>query len=246
MWDRPDILNRIADLLIAVAVLLALYGALHFALRLPIFPLREVRVMNAVAQVSREQVETAIRREIRGNFFTLDLAAARAAFAKLPWVRNVSMRRRWPDRLEVTLEEHVPLARWGDTALVNNHGEVFNAAYDGNLPQFVGPPESAKEIAIQYEFFKRSLAAIGKVPQQVQVTPRRAWQIRLEGGPTLELGREQVEARLARFVAAYSRTLARLNRQIDFVDLRYANGFAVRIPELRHEKTAQKGRKRGS
>jgi cell division protein FtsQ len=243
MWDRPDALNRIADLLIALAVLLLLYGALHSVLRLPVFPLREVRVTNAVALVTREQVETLIRREINGNFFTLDLAAARTAFASLPWVRNVSMRRRWPDRLEVTLEEHVPLARWGNLALVNNHGEVFNAAYAGNLPLFVGPPESAKEIAIQFEYFRRSLAAIGKVPAQVQVTPRRAWQIRIEGGPTLELGREQVEARLARFVGAYGRTLGRLDRRIDFVDLRYANGFAVRIPELRDERTAPKGRK---
>lgn len=243
MWDRPDILNRLADSLIAVAALLVLFGALHFVLRLPVFPLREVRVTNAVALVSREQVEALIRREIRGNFFTLDLAATRLAFAKLAWVRNVSMRRRWPDRLEVTLEEHVPLARWGNLALVNNHGEVFNAAYDGDLPLFVGPPEAAKEIVMQYEFFRRTLAAIGKAPAQVQVTPRRAWRVRLEGGPTLELGREQVEARLVRFVAAYGRTLGRLDRRIDFVDLRYANGFAVRIPELRFEKTAPKGRK---
>jgi len=243
MWDRPDTLNRIAGLLLALAVLLLLYGALHSVLRLPVFPLREVRVTNAVALVSREQVETLIRREIKGNFFTLDLAAARGAFAKLPWVRSVSMRRRWPDRLEVTLEEHVPLARWGNLALVNNHGEVFNAAYDGILPLFVGPPESAKEIATQFEYFRRSLAVIGKVPAQVQVTPRRAWQIRIEGGPTLELGREQVEARLARFVGAYGRTLGRFDRRIDFVDLRYANGFAVRIPELRDERTAPKGRK---
>lgn len=243
MWDRPDILNRLADSLIAVAALLVLFGALHFVLRLPVFPLREVRVTNAVALVSREQVEALIRREIRGNFFTLDLAATRVAFAKLAWVRNVSMRRRWPDRLEVTLEEHVPLARWGNLALVNNHGEVFNAAYDGDLPLFVGPPEAAREIAMQYEFFRRTLAAIGKAPAQVQVTPRRAWRVRLEGGLTLELGREQVEARLARFVAAYGRTLGRLDRRIDFVDLRYANGFAVRIPELRFEKTAPKGRK---
>lgn len=243
MWDRPDVLNRLADLLFAVTVLLALYGALHFVLRLPVFPMREVRVTNAFSLVSREQVEALIRREIRGNFFTLDLAAVRTAFAKLPWVRNVSMRRRWPDHLEVTLEEHVPLARWGDLALVNNHGEVFNAAYDGNLPLFTGPPEAAKEIVIQYEFFRRTLAAIGKTPAEVQVTPRRAWRVRLEGGPTLELGREQVDVRLARFVAAYGRTLGRLDRRIDSVDLRYANGFAARIPELRLEKAVQKGRK---
>ena len=243
MWDRPGTLNRCADLLLAVALLLVLYGALHVIVRLPVFPLREVRLTHPVSLVSREQVETLIRGEMRGNFFTVDLAAVRAAFGKLPWVRDVSLRRQWPARLEVTLEEHVPLARWGDAALVNTHGEVFSAAYDGDLPLFIGPPESAKEIAIQYQYFRRSLAAIAKVPQQVQVTPRRAWQIRLRDGTTLELGREEIEARLGRYISAYNRTLGPLRRKVDVVDLRYANGFAARIPELRHEKSAPKGRK---
>lgn len=243
MWDRPDLLNRSADLLIAVAFFLILYGALHVVVRLPVFPLREVRITHAIALVSPDQIEALIRRELRGNFFTVDLPALRAAFGKLPWVRDVSLRRTWPDRLEVTLEEHVPLARWGDAALVNNHGEVFSAAYGGDLPVFIGPPGSAKEMAIQFQYFRRALAAIGKVPQQVQVTPRRAWQVRLEEGTTLELGREEVETRLNRFISAYGRTLAPLARKVDLVDLRYANGFAVRIPELRHEKNAPKGRK---
>ena len=53
-----------------------------------------------------------------------------------------------------------------------------------------------------------------------------------EDGMVLEIGREQVESRLARFLAAYPRALAPLNRKIEYVDLRYANGFALRIPEL--------------
>ncbi len=187
-----------------------------------------------------------MRRELKGNFFTLNLAATRAAFERLPWVRQVNVRRHWPARLEVTLEEHVPLARWGNTALVNTHGEVFQAAYDGTLPVFIGPDGAAREIAIQYRYFRRSLAAIGKTPVQVQVSPRRAWQVKLASGMTLALGREQIEARLARFVAVYDRTLGQLGRRIDYVDLRYANGFAVRIPELRHEKAEpRRGRRAG-
>jgi len=243
MWDRPDTLNRVADFMIACAMLLGLYGALHYLVRLPLFPLREVRLTHAVSLVSRDQLELLIQREVRGNFFTVDLAALRAAFARLPWVRNVSMRRTWPDRLEVTLEEHAPLARWGDSALVNSHGEVFSAAYDGKLPLFIGPADAAKEIAIQHDYFRRALAVIDKVPEQIQLTPRRAWQVRLDDGTTLELGREHIEARLARFVAAYRRTVEPLGRKIEAVDLRYANGFAVRIPELRDERNAPRRRK---
>lgn len=243
MWDRPDILNRISGLLLALALLLAAYGALHFAVHLPFFSLREVRVTGALAHVTGEQVRAIVRREPRGNFFTLDLAATRAAFEKLPWVRTVNARRQWPDRLEITLEEHAPLARWGNHALVNTHGEEFEAAYDGKLPLFIGPAGAAKEVAIQYEYFRKSLAAIRKIPVQVQLSPRRAWQIRLEDGMTLQLGREQIEARLARFISSYERTVGKLARRIDYIDLRYANGFAVRIPELKSEKAEPKGRK---
>ena len=105
---------------------------------------------------------------------------------------------------------------------------------------------TAREISIQYRYFRRSLGTIGETPVEVQVTARRAWQVKLESGMTLALGRDSIEARLARFVAVHERTLGRLGRRIDYVDLRYANGFAVRIPELRHEKAEpRRGRRTG-
>jgi cell division protein FtsQ len=177
-------------------------------------------------------VESIVRREVRGNFFTLQLADTRTAFEKLPWVRRADVRRQWPGALEVVLVEHVPLARWGKSALVNVHGEVFEAAFDGALPVFNGPAGAAKEMAIQYDHFRRSLAAIGKTPGELNVSPRRAWQVRLDDGLTLDLGREHVEERLRRFVATYPRTIARMTRPVDRVDLRYANGFAARVPGL--------------
>ena len=244
VWDRPDILNPIADALYAAGLLLTICAAALYVVQLPAFRLREVSVGGSLAHVTLEQVETIVRRELEGNFFTLDLARARAVFEKLPWVRKANVRRQWPDRLEVALEEHVPLARWGNAGLVNTQGEVFAAAYDGKLPLFIGPQTSVKEIAIRYGYFQRSLAAIGQVPSQVEVSARRAWQIRLESGLTLELGRERIEPRLERFVAVYDRTINPLQRKLDNVDLRYPNGFAVRIPELRPE--SQHQRRRGT
>ena len=99
----------------------------------------------------------------------------------------------------------------------------------------MGPQSGAKEMAIQYGYFLRSLAAIGQVPAQVQLSPRRAWQLRLDSGLVIELGRERIESRLDRFIAAYVRTSGRLQRRLEHVDLRYSNGFAVRIPELKSE-----------
>jgi len=235
MWDKPDILNGVANAFFAAAFLLVAYATVHYAMRLPGFPLREVRIMNELRHVTSEQIEVIVARELQGNFFTVDLERARAGFEKLPWARSVNVRRQWPDRIEVALEEHVPLGRWGSAALVDTYGDLFAAAYDGSLPSFVGPPGSAKEIAIQYGYFQRSLGAIGLTPVQVQVSARRAWQVRLASGITLELGRESIEARLDRFIAVYPRTVGRLQRRLTYVDLRYPNGFAVGIPELAHE-----------
>lgn len=232
MWDKPAQLNVLTDLLVVSALLGLLYAGLSHVVKLPVFPVNEVRVTAPLTHVTREQVESIINREVRGTFFTLQLGATRAAFEKLPWVRRAEVRRQWPGDLEVSLAEHVPLARWGKDALVNIHGEVFEAAYDGKLPVFNGPAGAAKEMAIQYDHFRRSLAAIGKLPGEINVSPRRAWQIRLDDGMTLDLGREHIEDRLRRFVATYPRTIARLAQQVDRVDLRYANGFAVRVPGL--------------
>ena len=242
MWDRPDILNRLGNALLTAAFLLAVYATAHYLLRLPAFALREVRVTNQLAHVTPDQIETVVASEMQGNFFTLDLARARAGFEKLPWVRKVSVRRQWPDRLEVAIEEHVPLGRWGGAGLVNTFGELFSAAYDARpadahepgaaLPLFIGPPGSAKEIAIRYGYFRRTLGTLGLLPVQVQVSARRAWQVRVASGITLQLGRDDIESRLTRFVAVYERTVGRLQRRLAYIDLRYPNGFAVGIPEL--------------
>jgi cell division protein FtsQ len=186
MWDKPDVLRRAANILFTIAGVLAAYGTLWWTVRLPVFAVREIYVTGDAAHVTRDQIDAIVSRELGGTFFTLDLPRARRAFEKLPWVREVNLRRRWPARLEVNVTEHVPIARWGSSALVNAQGEVFQAAYDGTLPTFVGPEGTSKEIAIQYEYFRRNLAPLG-TPVFVQMTARRAWQVRLDGGPTLEL-----------------------------------------------------------
>lgn len=232
MWDNPGALNRLSDVLLAAAGLMLLYGAIRFAIVQPVFAMQEIRVGGAAAYVTLDQVEAIAQRDIRGTFFTLDLERLRSSFEKLPWVRKAEIRRSWPDRIDVAIEAHQPLARWSNVALVNRQGEVFEAAYDGELPVFVGPAGTSREIALQYERLLGEFASIGREPVQVQLSQRRAWRVRLDNGMTLEIGREQIESRLARFLAAYGNTLAPLNRRIDYVDLRYANGFAARVPEL--------------
>lgn len=232
MWHNAAALNRVSDLLFAAAFLLVLYGVIRLAIVQPVFAIRELRVVGAAERIQKEQVAALARRDIQGTFFTFDIVRVRNAFEKLPWVRKADVRRQWPNGIEVQIEAHQALARWGKTALVNVQGEVFEATHEGTLPVFVGPEGTSSEITAQYDVFRRELAAVGRTPVQVNLSPRHAWQLRLDNGMTLEVGREQVPARLARFLAAYPQTIAPLGRNADYVDLRYANGFAVRVPEL--------------
>ncbi len=233
MWDNARALNRTAGLIYGAAALLIVYGCIHYVVHLPIFPLREIRVVGDVGHVTNDQVAAVITREMRGNFFTVDLVQAREAFEKLPWVRRVNVRRQWPDRLEIAVEEHQPLARWGSTALVNAHGEVFEAAINSTLPVFHGPEGTAAEVVSRYSEFDNLLAPIGRKIVMITLSARRAWQLRLDDGMVLQLVRESMEARLAGFVLAYHRTVARLPKPPAQVDLRYSNGFAVQTPGLK-------------
>jgi cell division protein FtsQ len=242
MWDKPEALNAIANALFGLAFLLVLYAGFFVVVRLPIFPLREVRLVEQPTRVERAALEAVVRKELRGTFFTIDLARARKGFEAIPWVRKADVRRQWPDRLEVRLEEHTPLARWGTLGLVNVQGEIFDAPYDGKLPVFNGPAEASKEMAIQYAYFRKSLEPLGQVPVQVNVSPRRAWAVRVDSGLTLELGRSDLENRLARFVQNYERAAQVLGRRVEYVDLRYTNGFAVRVPELARVEAKEKRR----
>ena len=233
MWDDAAALKMTANLLFAVAAVLMLYGAVHHVVHLAIFPLRDIRLTGDVAHVTHEQVEAVVTRELRGNFFTVDLAHARAAFEKLPWVRKVNVRRKWPDRLEFAVEEHKPLARWGSTALVSAQGEVFEAAINTMLPVLHGPEGTAPGVVSNFQLFERALEPVGRHIVQITLSARRAWVLKLDDGMVLELGRDNPESRLAGFVSAYERTVALLPGRPTYVDLRYTNGFAVRSASLK-------------
>jgi len=234
-WDRPAVLNAVANTLYGVATMLGLYALFFLVIHLPVFPVKEVRVLGTLTHVTREQIESTVRRQLTGNFFTVDLAGARRAFEHLPWVRKVEVRRVWPDSLHVVLDEHVALARWDDSGLVNTHGEVFTAASAQALPVFEGPPGSAQEIARRYIHFRDELARVGRTPAVITLSPRRAWEMRLSSGLLLKLGRDQVNERLATFLSVYESTVAPVSGRLDYVDLRYPNGFAVRLTEIRGE-----------
>lgn len=236
MWDNPRLLNAAAGFLTALALVVFAVALAQLLLRSPLFPVREIRVTGTLAHTTRAQIEAATQGRVAGNFFAVELAEVRAGLESLPWVRRAVVRRVWPDRLEAALEEHVALARWADNGLVNRHGERFAGASGAALPLFSGPAGSEAELTERYRRFRGILEPLGAAPVRVIVSARRAWLLQLDDGLTIVLGRDAagdpVEARLARLVAAYPETLGRMTRKAAHVDLRYPNGFALRVAGL--------------
>lgn len=236
MWDNAALLRNIANALMAISVFAVLYGAAYYAVHLPgLFPLHSVRLSAAPQRVDTPEVLQAVRNEVHGNLFTVDIERLRAALEKLPWVRSVNIRREFPDRLTVQLEEHQSLARWNNVALVNRQGEVFMAESEQVLPNFIGQEGYSKEVAQQYAQFTEQLAGLNLQVAQLAQSPRHAWQLHLSNGMVLELGSEDMRQRLDRFVSVYPYSLAGMQSSVKYVDLRYRNGFAV---QLKHGEAA--------
>lgn len=230
MWDNPHLLRTGANVLFGICLLLVLIGAVRIALPLPQFSLRELELTAPPQRVSTEQMRQVLKDQVRGNFFTVDLERTRQSFEALPWVRNVSVRRKFPWGLQMEVEEHVALARWNGTSLVNTHGEIFTARTDEVLPTFIGQQETSEQVAQMFMELNDVVQPMQQHIVQLTLSPRFAWQAKLDSGLVLELGRESMRQRLERFVAVYPYSLETRSQIVSHVDLRYRNGFAAYLP----------------
>ncbi|MBS1143741.1 MAG: cell division protein FtsQ [Proteobacteria bacterium] len=239
MWNKPHLLNAIADLLMLVAAAALLAAGAVWLVRVPSLPVKQVVFAEALPHTKRGEVEQLLPGSLKGNFFSLNLEQVRGSLERLPWARKVEVRRVWPSKLEISIEEHKPVARWGEGRgeLVNSYGEVFAAnlpdSEAGDLPLLFGPQGTAQDVLKHYAEFVGSFAKVGEKPVQLTLSPRLAWQLKLQNGMLVDIGREQakspVDVRLQRFLEIYPETVAKRAVRPAVVDLRYPNGFAMRV-----------------
>lgn len=238
-------MNAISGTLLVLAMASLLAAGLWWVAQRPMFTLRHIQVEGHADKPLRHVNALTIRGtaipQIRGNFFTANLHAVRGAFESVPWVRKASVRREWPNRLIVSIEEHQPLGTWGDDRLISVKGDVFTANLAeaeevAELMELSGPPGSEKDVVNRLEELRTWLAPIGLVPEAVHLSSRYAWSVRLDNGMLVELGREQtrttLQERVARLVALYPQLAERLPDRIERVDLRYQNGLALKATGL--------------
>ena len=235
-------MNATASVLFVVAAIALAGWALAGLVRLPMFTLQAVRVDGELTRNSPATIRANALPRLAGNFFTVDLAQAQKAFESVPWVRRAVVRRIWPNRLSVTLEEHRVAAWWhqdeGDDRLVNLQGDVFQAnpgdVEDEDLATLAGPDEkSSAALLAMLHRLQPVIEGLDARIDKLRLTARGSWQLELDSGADLELGRGDEAAVVARtqaFVATLAQVQSRFgNRPLAAADLRHADGYALRL-----------------
>ena len=235
------LMNMVATGVFTLFGLMLLAAGAWWVLRQPFFPLAAIKVDGEVTHNNALTLRANVAPQLAGNFFTVDLARARSAFESVPWVRKAVVRREFPDKLRATLTEHVPVAHWGEESeskLVNGFGEVFeaNTAEAGDsLPRLAGPIGQAGQVLGMYQVLAPLFAPYDLAIEALHLSGRGSWQVELDTGAVIELGRghsEEVAARTQRFLGSVRQVAGQYGRTVEAVasaDLRHRDAYALRL-----------------
>ncbi|MCV2368367.1 cell division protein FtsQ/DivIB [Roseateles oligotrophus] len=248
----PDIrlMNAVTALLLAAMVLTAAALALRWVVRLPVFAIRAIQVEGDVTRNSEASLRANALPRLSGSFLSLNLQEGRDAFEAVPWVRRAVVKRVWPSRLLVNLEEHRPSAYWETKAdgadaqsdasverlLVNSYGEVFQAnlgdVEDDDLPVLAGPAGTAPAMLQMWQRLQKVSATIGEQLERLDLSGRGSWRVSFEKGAVIELGRgseAEILARYGQFIHSITQITSLNRAPLLSADLRHADGYAVRL-----------------
>jgi cell division protein FtsQ len=236
------LMNLTALALFGLFGLLVLGALSAWASRHPVFSIRGMSIQGELSHNNAATLRANVAPRLTGTFFTMDLGQSRQAFETVPWVRHAVVRREFPNRLRVTLQEHRAVAFWGsegDSRLVNEFGEVFEAnvgevEQDG-LPRLNGPEGHSAQALALHQALRPLFATLDATVEQLELSPRGSWRARLDSGALLELGggsQAEVLARTQRFLKTLTPVVSRYGRRVDALetaDLRHEDGYALRL-----------------
>jgi cell division protein FtsQ len=237
----PDVklMNATSLLLVLAFVGMLLTLGLSWLIQQNLFRLSAIGVRGDVSHNNAVTLRANVVPRLTGNFFTVDLGRAQAAFETVPWVRKAVVQREFPNRLKVVLQEHQAIALWGqegDGRLVNSYGEVFEAnqgdVESEDLPLLNGPQGQAGLVLQGYRLLAPVFEKIDARLEQLELTGRGSWRARLDDGALLELGHgslAEIHSRAQRFVATLTQVASRFGRDLESADLRYGNGYAIKL-----------------
>lgn len=251
------LMNLTTRLLVLGFVLSALGAGASWAANHPVFAIRGVTVLGELNHTNALALQSYVGPQLKGTVMTVDLEALRRAFETVPWVRRAVVQREFPNRLKVHLEEHLAVAYWGedgDTALVNSHGEVFEANLgeddSEDMPRLSGPVDQSAQVLALYGALAPWFDALDLPIELLEMSARGNWRVKLASGANIELGSgttPQVMTRVRQFLSTVGQVAAHHGRQVgalESADLRYAQGYALRLQGVStvKEQPASQGR----
>jgi cell division protein FtsQ len=215
--------RRTALLLLIAGALAALTWALDR-------PIHVISMDGAFQRVSPGQIEKAVAPFTKAGFMSADLDRIQRAVERVPWVDHARVQRRFPNSLHVTVVEETAAARWGESGLLNTRGELFVRQADHvptELPRLSGPEGTQSQVAQRYLSAQGRMLEAGMRIAALRLDERGSWEMDLDSGVTVRLGRRDVDERLDRFIHTASQVIAHRLNDITYVDMRYSNGFAI-------------------
>ena len=236
------LMNMTTAVLLIGLVVGSAWAMARWAVRLPAFDIKGISVSGDVSHNNNMTLRANVAQRLQGTFFTVELARVKEAFEAVPWVRRAVVRRVFPDRLQVVLQEHQAVAYWGaegELRMINSYGEVFEAnvgeVEQDMLPQLDGPEGQSAEVLAMYRVVAPLFAEMELPVARLELTGGSSWRARLDTGASIELGRgsaADVESRVRRFLRTLVQVSSRYERRttaVESADLRYENGYAIRL-----------------
>lgn len=226
MWVKVKFfLTGFAGLLLAMLLIMG-YNYLKDPNHLPI---NTVQVEGKLNYLQNETLQELIEPYVSMSFFMVDVKSIQGALSEEPWVAYSAVGRVWPDTLRVKVEEHEPLAFWGDEGMISAQTVFFKPEILPalELPKLAGPEDQQTVVLGMFNTLDGILAEKAVYLVSLKLNARRAWQADLSNGMHIQLGSVDVVERFKRFVEAYPSTLAENASNVKYVDLRYTNGFVI-------------------
>lgn len=219
--------RRIASPILTGVVLTGLAGAA--AISLARVPIVKVETHGVFQRVSQDEVMGRVNHYAAWGWVRLPVERMRTELERIDWVADAEIRRLWPLKLSVEITERRPVARLGERTLLDDTGEPFDPGgpINRSLPLLSGPAGSEAELLDRYRQFSARLGARSRALNELSLDPRGAWRLVLRDGTEIRLGADALAQRLERAVLALDRLAEDAGAEIDYLDLRYPNGFAV-------------------
>jgi cell division protein FtsQ len=221
---------------ISLSVLVGLFSWGYFTITDPLtFPVNTVKIIGQYDKVNKQELKDVIGPYVSNSFFQVDVAALKQQIDLVPWVANSMVEKVWPDKVVVKFIEYHPVGRWNEKGLFTAKKEIFyppKHSLFSYSPQLNGPEGYFEDVLQSYMEMAQALRQLGLKITELTLEPRHAWRLRLNNGMELILGKNDYKERLKRFIRVYPNALSSRSEEVDYVDLRYASGMAVRWKTL--------------